>query len=67
MSSPHTTYARLTDTSFEAELGALADICTLAIQRYEECHAKKKATRPGGPDGPEESKNDRTDSPRIHR
>jgi hypothetical protein len=30
-----------------------------------DCHAKKKAARPGGPDDAEESKNDRTDTASI--
>ncbi len=67
MSSPRTTYARLADTSFEAELGALADIYTLAIQRYEECYAKKKAARPGCPDDGEDSKNASTAEPKYKR
>ncbi len=57
MSSPRTTYARLADTSFEAELGALADIYTLA----------KKAARPGCPDDGEESKNASTAEPKYKR
>ena len=32
-----------------------------------DCHAKKKAARPGGPDDAEESKNDRTDIASIQR
>ena len=31
-----------------------------------DCHEKKKATRPGGPDDAEESKNDRTDTASIY-
>ena len=32
-----------------------------------ECHAKKKAARPGGPDDAEEPKNDRTAEPEYSR
>ena len=32
-----------------------------------DCHAKKKAARPGGPDDAEESNNDRTDTTSIQR
>ena len=44
------------DTTPEGELNALA----AAYRFILDCHAKKKATRPGGPDDAEDLENDRT-------
>ena len=61
MSSIHTIYRpRLDVTSEQAR-----DIRACAWAYIFDCHAKKKATRPGGHDDAEESKNDRTDTASI--
>jgi hypothetical protein len=62
MSSHRIAYTPRSDATPEAELNALASVYSFIL----DCHAKKKATRSGGLDDAEESKNDRTDTASIH-
>ncbi len=64
MSSPRVVYASCPDATSESEANALADVYRFLIF---DCYAKKKATRPGGPDDTEELKNDRTAEPKYKR
>lgn len=56
MSSPHIVYRSRADATPEGELSA---VCA-AYRFILDCHAKKKATRPGGPDDAEDLENDCT-------
>ncbi len=55
-STPHTVYTPRPNTVPEGGVASLASVYRFIL----DCHAKKKAARPGGPDDAEESKNDRT-------
>lgn len=57
------THAPSPDPTPKAELEAYASVYRFIL----DSHAKKKATRPGGPDDAEESKNDRTAEPEYNR
>jgi hypothetical protein len=54
MNSPRITSTPRHDASTEAELNAFAASCKRALN----CHAKKKATHPGGPEDAERSSDD---------
>ena len=63
MSSPRIVYTPHPDATPESGVATLAGVYRFVL----DCHAKKKATRPGGPDDAEESKNDRTAEPKYSR
>lgn len=63
MASTKVAYSARLDTTPEGETNALASVYRFVL----DCHAKKKASRPGGPDDAEESKNDRTAEPKYNR
>ncbi len=63
MNSPHVAYSPSTNVTTESEARVLANVYRFIL----DSHAKKKATRPGGPDDAEESKNDRTAEPEYNR
>jgi hypothetical protein len=56
MSNPRIVYQSRTDATVRGELAALA----AAYRFILDCHDKKKATRPGGPDDAEDLDNART-------
>jgi hypothetical protein len=56
VASPRIAYARRSDATAEAETTAVANVYAFILN----CHARKKATRPGGPDDTDGLKNDRT-------
>ncbi len=56
MSSPCIIYSPRPDVAPESEANTLANVYRFIL----DCHAKKKASRPGGPDDAEESENART-------
>ena len=63
MSSPRANLALRPDTTPDQARDARARAWAFVF----DCHAKKKATRPGGPDDAEESKNDHTAEPEHRR
>lgn len=63
MSSPCIVYSPRPDAAPESEANALASVYRYIL----DCHAKKKAARPGSPDDGEESKNDPTAKPEYSR
>ncbi len=63
MSSPRISYTPRPNTVPEGEVASLASVYRFIL----DSHAKKKASRPGGPDDAEESKNDRTAEPKYNR
>jgi hypothetical protein len=56
VSNPRIVYTPHPNATPETELSALA----AAYRFILDCHAKKKATSPGGPDDAEDMENDRT-------
>ena len=54
MSNPPIVYAPRPDATPEGELNALANVYRFIL----DCHAKKEATRPGGPDDRKENLHD---------
>ncbi len=53
MSNPRIFYSPCPDTKPETEISALSNVYRFIL----DCHTKKEAARPGGPDDGEESKN----------
>jgi hypothetical protein len=56
MDSPRITYTSRPDATPEAEVNVLANVYRFIF----DCHAKKEAARPGGPDDPRKDKDART-------
>jgi hypothetical protein len=52
--------ARIIHTPRDAALEGKRDALAAAYRFILDCHAKKKATSPGGPDNAEDMENDRT-------
>ncbi len=63
MSETRIVYSPRSGTTSEAEISALSNVYRFIL----DCHATKKATRPGGPDDGEESKNASTAEPKYKR